>query len=66
MSALFRMEWEIFYLYNGTLLDEDGNCAIAIPRLFHSVEDAETWLEEEDIRANVVPGKRKGDRMVPA
>lgn len=60
------MDWENLFLYNRFLLDEDGENAIAGQPGFNSLEEAEDWLVEQDIRASVQIGKRIGARLVAA
>lgn len=53
-----KFDWLYLYLTNdGKLVDEDGYECIANAPRFSSVAEAETWLEEEDIRANCVGRK---------
>jgi hypothetical protein len=54
---------ETIYLYNGALLDEDGECAMPIPHLFHSLDDARVWAAEQDLGIRIVKGVRRGDRL---
>lgn len=54
-----RFNWEYFYLNKkGELIDEDGNLVNKRFPKFKSIEDAEKFLEKEDIRANVVGYKK--------
>ena len=46
--------WEYFYLKNGRLVDEDGYEVNKKFPKFKSVQDAENYLEKENIRGNVV------------
>lgn len=58
---------EVIFLYNGALLDEDGNSAVAIPRLFHSnVVAAQIWIDQQGYDARVVRGQRVGDKLIEA
>jgi len=49
-----RFDWSIFHLENGRLVDEDGNEGNPEWPSFNSVGEAEKFLEENDIRGNVV------------
>lgn len=65
-NPIGSMDWPTLFLYNGFLMDEDGEQAIRFAPAFRSVEDAEAYLVDQDIRGNVVAGTRKGDRIIPA
>jgi hypothetical protein len=60
------MKRPTIYLYNGALLEEDGECALPIPRLFHSVEDAQRFIDSQELDLRVVKAIRKGDFLVAA
>jgi len=51
--SLFPMHWDYFDLINGRLIDEDGNDLNPNIRDFVSVDDAEQYLIDADIRGNV-------------
>jgi hypothetical protein len=61
-----KMKRETVYLYNGALLDADGECAMAIPHLFASVREAQEWIDDREMTVLVVRGKRQGDSLVAA
>lgn len=50
---LFRMSWEYYTLKNGVLVDDAGEAVLDPGRQFQSIEEAEAWLEENDIRGSV-------------
>ena len=52
--SLFQMQWERFTLKNGVLVDEGGDRVLDAGVRFDSIEAAEAYLEENDIRGNVV------------
>jgi hypothetical protein len=47
------MNWEYFYLRNGLIVDKDGYLSGNFPK-FESVQEAENYLEKNDIRGTVV------------
>jgi hypothetical protein len=60
---------EIVYLFNGALLDKDGESAMPIPRLFHSVEEAQKYVDgidpEKEFNLRVVKARRVGVTLIP-
>jgi len=54
---------ETIYLYKGALLQENGECALPIPRLFTSLSDARAWARQEGFTIRIVLGVRTGDRL---
>lgn len=63
-NPIGRMDWPILFLYNGVLMDEDGECATRFAPIFSSVEQAEKWLVDNDVRGNVLAGRRRGDHII--
>jgi hypothetical protein len=55
---------ETIYLFNGVLLEKDGEPAMRIPRLFQSVSEAQAWIDSQEWDLEVVKGVRKGDVLL--
>jgi len=57
---------DLIFLYNGALMDEDGDTdEFRIPHLFHSVSEAQVWIDSRELEYRVVAGTRVGDRLIP-
>jgi len=56
--SLVKMDWFYYRLVDGRLIDDDGNDEKNFPS-FSSVDEAEEWLVENDIRGNVKPVETK-------
>jgi hypothetical protein len=53
MSALHGMGWEYFTLKNGVLVDDAGDRVLDAGVRFDSIDAAEAYLEENNIRGSV-------------
>lgn len=65
-NPMGAMDWPNLFLYNGFLMEADGECLHGQPKQFYTIAEAEAWLESADIRGSVQFGKRRGDLLVPA
>lgn len=54
---------EVWYLYNGVLMDDVGDQMTPQPRLFTSLDDAKEWAARQDFDIEIKAGVRRGDRI---
>lgn len=62
-------ETEVWLLYNGVLMDNEGEQQIRQPKLFHTVAEAQNWLNgqyDEECPITIKAGRRIGQNIVVA
>jgi hypothetical protein len=63
VAAMLSHDREVWYLYNGFLMDDVGNPMQGQPHAFHSLNDAKEWAARKDFDIEIKSGTRKGDRV---
>ena len=54
---------EVWFLYNGFLMDDVGDTMQGQPHAFPSLNDAKEWAARQDMDIEIKAGSRKGDRI---
>lgn len=62
-AAHSQIPAEVVFLFHGIVMDERGAQVEPQPKLFSSVEEAQTFMGED---YKVLPGERTGNKIFPA